>query len=236
MFTSKDGPLFILGAAPTTKVEVQDFFNENNPFAKLLKEPPYLRYMGWNMLTFDHPKIIDGQAWEVRNGDRKTFRFYRDGSLVAVVYADNSFLGWGQTDEEFQNNPKLNPLAVIEYVYEFVELYRNILENIEGVGGIRFELSIKNSKVGDKNLYIIPRKLDDPFPFVHGLSGKLNNDFGAQVFTDFQTSNKDSSKFVSFKILEELFARFSLPSNEIPYTKIDDVGRRYVDIVSFPES
>ncbi len=236
MSINKNEPLFILGAAPTLRVEISDFFSENNPYAKLLKDPPYLRYMGWNMLTLDHPKIIDGQAWEVRNGDRKTFRFYRDGSLVAVVYADNSFIGWGQSDEDFQNNPKLNPLAVIEYVYEFVELYRNMLNNLDGVKEVRFDLSIRNSNVGGKNLYIVPRKLDDPFPLVYGTSGTLTKDFEAQVFTEFQVDNKDSSKYVAFKILEELFGRFGIPSDKIPYTNVDEVNRRYVDISSFPKS
>src|SRR3990167_11236501 len=228
MSTNNNAPLFILGAAPASRVEIPDFFSEENPYAKLLKDPPYLRYMGWNMLTLDHPKIIDGQAWEVRNGDRKTFRFYRDGSFVAVVYADNSFLGWGQSDVDFQNNPKLNPLAVIEYVYEFVELYRNMFNNFQGTKEVRFDLSIKNSKVGDKELCLVPRKLDDPFPLAHGTSGTLSKDFEAQVFTDFQADNKDTSKFVAFKILEELFGRFGIPSDKIPYTKLDKANRRYV--------
>lgn len=236
MFTSDKGPLFILGAAPTTKVEIPDFFNENNPYAKLLKDPPYLRYMGWNMLTLDHPKIIDGQAWEVRNGDRKTFRFYRNGSFVAVVYADNSFLGWGQNDADFHNNPKLNPLALVEYVYEFVELYRNILSNFDGKKEVRIDLSIVNSKVGEKELYIVPRQLDDPFPLAHGTVGKLSKDFDAQVYTTFQVDDKDSSKFVALKILDELFGRFGIPSDKIPYTKVDEVGRRYVNIGGFPKS
>lgn len=236
MSTDIKSPLFILGAAPTSKITISNFFAEENEFVKLLEKPPYIRYMGWNMLTLDHPKIVDGQAWEVRNGDRKTFRFYRDASLVAVVYADNSFLGWGQSDEDFQNSPKLNVLAVIEYVYEFVELYRNMLINFEGVKEVRFNIAIKNSKVGDKNLYIVPRHLDDPFPTVHGTTGTLSKDFEAQIPTDFQADNKDSSKFVAFKILEELFGRFGISSDKIPYTNIDDVNRRYVDISSFPKN
>src|SRR3989344_5863291 len=235
MSTNNNAPLFILGAAPASRVEIPDFFSEENPYAKLLKDPPYLRYMGWNMLTLDHPKIIDGQSWEVRNGDRKTIRFYRDGSLVSVVYADNSFLGWGQSDEDFSNNPKLNPLAVIEYVYEFVELYRNMLNNFVGVKQIRFDISVKNSQIGGKSLYVVPHKLDDPFPFVHNDSGALSKDFEAQVTTAMQADNKDSSKFVAFMVLAELFARFGIPSDKIPYTKVDDVNRRYIDIESFPK-
>lgn len=231
-----NAPLFILSAAPTSRVEIPDFFSEDNPYAKLLKDPPYLRYMGWNMLTLDHPKIIDGQAWEVRNGDRKTFRFYRDGSFVAVVYADNSFLGWGQSDEDFQGNPRLNSLAVIEYVYEFVELYRNMLSNLDNAREIRFDVSIKNSKVGDKHLYAVAQKINDPFYGLMGETGELKKDFEAQIFVNFQIDNKDSSKFVAFKILEDLFSRFSIPSNKIPYTSVDAANRRYIDVSTFPNN
>lgn len=236
MSTSNKSPLFILAAVPTTRVKIPNFFSESNPYATLLKDPPYLRYMGWNMLTLDRPRIINGQAWEVRNGDRKTFRFYRDGSLVAIVYSDNTFLGWGQSDVDFHNNPRLNPLAVIEYVYEFVELYRNMLNNFDDVKEIRFELSIKNSKVGDKYLYIIPRKLDDPFPLVHGGPGTLKKDFEASVVAEAEADNINSSKFVAFEVLAELFGRFGVPSDKIPYTSVDKDNRRFVDIDSFPKN
>ena len=235
MSTNKS-PLFILAAAPTSKVEMADFFSENNPYAKLMKDPPYLRYMGWNMLTLDRPKLVDGQAWEVRNGDRKTFRFYRDGSFVAVVYADNTFLGWGQSEEDFSNNPRLNTLAVIEYVYEFVELYRNIINNLKGVNEVRFDISIRNSKIGDKHLFAVAQKINDPFYGLMGETGELSKDFDAQISTSIQADNKDSSKFVAFKILEELFGRFGIPSDKIPYTKVDDASRRFVDTASFPNS
>lgn len=236
MSTNIKSPLFILGAAPTSKVSIPNFFAEENEFVKLLEKPPYVRYMGWNMLTLDHPKIVDGQAWEVRNGDRKTIRLYRDGSFVAVTYADNSFLGWGQSDEDFQNNPRLNTLAVIEYVYEFVELYRNILSNFDSVKEVRFDVAIKNSKIGDKKLFAVAQKINDPFYGLMGETGELQKDFEAQVLTDFQIDNKDSSKFVAFKILEELFGRFGIPSDKIPYTNMDDANRRYVDIDSFPKN
>lgn len=236
MSTNNKSPLFILGAAPTSRVEISDFLNENSPYAKVLKDPPYLRYMGWNMLTLDRPKIVDGQAWEVRNGDRKTIRFYRDGSLVAVVYADNTFLGWGQSDEGFQNNPRINSLALVEYVYEFVEVYRNMLINFDSVKKIRFDISIKNSRVGDKQLYAVAQKINNPFYGLLGETGSLTKDFEAQVFTKMQADNKDSSKYVAFKILAEIFGRFSIPSDKIPYTNVDEVNRRFVDIDSFPKN
>jgi hypothetical protein len=228
-------PMLILAAAPTTIIEDSDFFSEDNKYIKFLKDPPYLRYLGWNMLTLDQPKIIDGRAWEVKNGDRKTIRYYRDGTFLAKVYADNSFLGWGQSDEEFQNNPRINPLALIEYVYEFVELYRNILVTFDYRKEIRFVIEIKNSTVGNKQIYIMPRRVNDPFYALIGESGELKSDFTAEITTEFQLDNRDSSKYISFKIISELFGRFGISSDKIPYCNFDEVNRRYIDIDSFPK-
>ena len=102
-------PLIVLGTEIKERFTLDNFFNEeNNPLYDLLKDPPHLRYSGWNLLTLDRPRIKDGKCWEVKNGDRKTVRIYRDGSLVAVAYADDSFLGWGSNHEDFLKFPQLN--------------------------------------------------------------------------------------------------------------------------------
>src|SRR3990172_2392837 len=108
-------PKFVLAAEPKEELLLPDFFSEENVFYKILKDPPgYLRYTGWNLLTLDKPRIREGKYWEVTNGERKKIRLFKDGSLVAVAYADNSFLGWGQDDKAFHNSPRINTVALIE--------------------------------------------------------------------------------------------------------------------------
>ncbi len=236
MSTNIKSPLFILGAAPRSKIEIPEFFREDNPFVKLLKDPPHLRYMGWNMLTLDHPKIVDGQCWEVRNGDRKTIRLYRDGSFVAIAYADSTFLGWGQSEDEFFKHPRLNTLAVIEYVYEFVELYRNILEHIPNTAEIRFEIGIKNTKVGNESLFLIPQKIEDPFYFAAFNGGTISEDFSETVIEPVTNEIYYESRRVAYRILSELFSKFSIASDKIPYTNSDEQGKKFIDISQFPKS
>lgn len=230
MSTNIKSPLFILGAAPSTKVEIPDFFRQDSNLFRLLKDPPYLRYMGWNMLTLDQPKIIDGQCWEVRNGDRKTIRLYRDGSFVAITYADNTFLGWGQSDEDFLKHPRLNTLAVIEYVYEFIELYRNMLMHIPQVRGIKFDVGIKNSKVNNQSMFLIPRKISDPFYSASFDIGTISEDFDTTITSPTKADNQYESKYIAYKILSEVFNRFRISSDKMPYTKKDDKGDNYIDI------
>lgn len=230
MSTNIKSPLFILGVAPSNRVEIPNFFQEDSVFFKLLKEPPYLRYMGWNMLTLDQPKIIDGQCWEVRNGDRKTIRLYRDGSFVAITYADNTFLGWGQSDEDFLKHPRLNTLAVIEYVYEFVELYKNILIHMPQVKVIRFDIRIKNSKVDNQSMFLIPRKINDPFYSASFDGGTISGDFDTTIISPTEADNQYESKYIAYKILSEVFNRFGIASDKIPYTKKDNEGISYIDV------
>jgi hypothetical protein len=236
MSTSIKSPLFILGAAPSNKVEIPNFFQEDSSFYKLLEKPPYLRYMGWNLLTLDHPKIVDGQCWEVRNGDRKTIRLYRDGSFVAVAYADNTFLGWGQSEEDFLKHPRLNTLAIIEYVYEFVELYKNLLQNIPMSKEIRMDVSIKNSKVNEQFLFLIPQKIDNPFYFAAFDGGTISGDFTATVVIQRNGETQYETKYVAYKILSEVFTRFGIAADKIPYTDVDDQGMRFIDTKQFPRS
>jgi len=210
-------PLIILAATPLEKVSADNFFSEDSNFFRLMKDPPYLRYMGWNMLTLDYPKIIDGLYWEVKNGDRKTARLYKDGSFVTFAYADNSFLGWGKSDEDFAKFPKLNTLALIEYVYEFTELYRNFLTQFEGVRQVRFKIGIKNSLVGDKPLYLTPTKVNDFLYSFENNPGELKKDFLSEITIDIDKGNVYDSERVAFQLLSEIFVRFNISSDKIPY-------------------
>lgn len=220
-----------MGAEPDKQIALDNFFNESdNPLYNLLKNPPYLRYSGWNLLTLDWPKIKDGKCWEVKNGDRKTIRIYRDGSLVAIAYANDSFLGWGSSHEDFLKFPQLNSLAVIEYIYEFVELYKKMLEHIPHVKKIKFKVGIKNAdKWGGKKLYLKPKEVTDLWyksDFDNTSVSPVTNDF----YEGIETDSSYDSKYVAYKLVAEFFVHFGIPPDKIPYTKKDDKGVGYINI------
>lgn len=224
-------PLIVMGVEPVNKITIENFFNEeNNILYDLLRNPPYLRYSGWNLLTLDWPKIKDGKCWEVKNGDRKTVRIYRDGSLVAIAYADDSFLGWGSNHEDFLKFPQLNSLAVIEYIYEFVELYKKMLEHIPQIKQISFKVGIKNAdKWEGKKLYLKPKEVTDLW-----YKADFDNDSTTPLTTDFYEEvrvNVDyDSKYVAYRLVSEFFVHFGIPPDKIPYTKKDDKGIGFVNI------
>lgn len=227
-------PLIVLGAEPLEKVNLDNFFaEENNPLFNLLKNPPYLRYSGWNLLTLDWPKIRDGKSWEVKNGDRKTVRLYKDGSLIAIAYADDSFLGWGRDHDKFLLFPQLNSLAVIEYIYEFVELYRKLLENFPTLKKVRLEIGLRNvDKWEGKKLCLNPvevtalfyyseRNPTDRSPLTKDFLEKLDVDIAKDIY---------DSRYIAFKLVSEFFLQFGISPDKIPYTKKDSDGIGYIDI------
>jgi hypothetical protein len=227
-------PLIVMGVEPNEKITLENFFSEEkNPLYDLLKNPPYLRYSGWNLLTLDWPKIRDGKCWEVKNGDRKTIRIYRDGSLVAIAYADDSFLGWGRSHEDFLQFPQLNSLAVVEYVYEFVELYRKMLEHLPKTRNVKFKVGIKNADVWEgKKLYLKPYEVLALWYRIEHDDGSLvpvTKDFYESVDVN-MTDTAYDSKYVAYQLVLEFFVHFGISPDKIPYTKKDSIGKGYVDI------
>lgn len=227
-------PLIVLGVEPSEKINLDNFFaEENNQLYGLLKDPPYLRYSGWNLLTLDWPKIKDGTNWEVKNGDRKTIRLYRDGSLIAIAYADDSFLGWGQDHDKFLQFPQLNSLAVVEYIYEFVELYKKMLSHYPKLKKIKFKVGVKNADIWEgKKLYLRPYEVGAlfySFDFDDSSMTAVNKDFYESVEVAISDDFYDS-KYVAYRLVSEFFIHFGISPDKIPYTKKDDKGIGYIDI------
>ncbi|MHB1376041.1 MAG: hypothetical protein ACYCXB_01250 [Candidatus Humimicrobiaceae bacterium] len=227
-------PLIIMGAEPSNKITPDNFFVlGNNPLYNLLKNPPYLRYSGWNLLTLDLPKISDGKCWEVKNGDRKTIRLYRDGSLIAIAYADDSFLGWGQDHNAFLRFPLLNSLAIIEYTYEFVELYKNLLENLPKSKKVKFKVGIKNANSREaQKLYLKPYEVtafEYRLDYNDSSLTPVTSDF-YEIVDVFISDEIYNSRYIAFQLVSVFFLHFNIPIDKIPYTKKDDKGIGYVDI------
>lgn len=222
-----DNPTLILAVSPEKPTRIQDFFSEQSGAFKVLKDPPSYRYMGWNMLTLDYPKIKGGKAWEVKNGDRKTIRIYEDGTLLAVCPADNSFLGWGKDFDEFAETPNLNTLAVIEYIYEFVRLYKGIIQQTQApIQSVTFRISLRNVTLPNgKTLSLIPLRVSD-----FGYSLKMDMSFIERDFDeDVEINMEEDERYIAYKLLYRFFIQFGISPDKIPYTSKDEKGKFYID-------
>lgn len=217
-----DKSFYILTARLQNPISIPNFFaDQGNPAYDLLVNPPYLRKYGWNLITLDTPRIIKGECWEVKNGDRKVLRLYKDGSIVTRFAADGSFLGWGRTDNAETSNipesvPVINALALLEVTYEFVSFYAMFLEKINVGINPCINVKLSNMAVGQSRLF---RVSVTPGDAIWDLKNKSHvareNSFEKELWSS--TSELNSEGRLSFRIVEEIFNWFGIPSNNIPY-------------------
>src|SRR5260370_39723392 len=95
-----DGPTFLYSMTPSDRTSYQRFF-ELGRIKTVLENPGQLRPSGWELITRDPARIIDGKYVEVISGERKRIPLSDDGSLFVGVAADEAFLGWGQNTQNF---------------------------------------------------------------------------------------------------------------------------------------
>lgn len=224
-------PKFTLAAQPTNKFDLENFFNESpeNFFFEKLKNPPHLRYTGWNLLTLDYPKIKNGTFWEVKNGERKTIRLYRDGALVAIGDANEEFLGWGSDKDKYIEYPKLLALALIEYVFEFVRLYKECLSKCPPINQVIFKFGFKNVDTWEgKRLILKPSRAGEFLLDDWSGDGTERNLIARDITREITVSVTDNgydSEQVAYQILSEIFAVFGISPEKIPYMKDSALGK-----------
>jgi hypothetical protein len=224
-------PSLVLAAAPGKGIHVPDsFYDSDGTFFNILKNPPTLRNAGWNLRTHETPKLRDGEFWEVRNGNRKIERLYSDGSLVVTGSIDQDFLGWRQHPTPVY----LHSLGVIEFVYEFTELYRTVLlalrENRITMNACRFKVGLRDLEIIPETLKLRPYQVHTwGFAGSPGETFELHKDFMKEVQLEISDQIYDPRQ-VGYKLALVIFLQFGVPSNAVPYTSIDETGNKVIDI------
>lgn len=124
-----------------------------------LEHPPSLRRNGWDMGTYDQAKIQRGEFIRVANGDRIAIDLYRDGTFIFATTADSNFLAWGRESESL----KINPLALVEVIYSFVDFYRLVLGDfVSPPERITFRIDLQNMHLDGATNYLVPHSLKSP--------------------------------------------------------------------------
>jgi len=187
-----------------------------------LERPGNLRYAGWDLETLDTPKIIEGKFIQVCNGDRKTIRLYRDGTLLFA--ADQGFWFWPKIDEK-----RLNCLAIIESVYNFVNFYKDVLSDfIPPESSAFFKFGIFNYHQDGKKAFLCAGSLKSiSFQFANNPHFAPKNEHVSQAFL-FNFSELPVAA-IAYELVKEIYLWFGILEEGIPYTKIED-GRKIIDI------
>lgn len=217
-------PFLIIITEPQPAPMLERFFHrDDNQIVDLLEKPHCLRRMGWNMSTLDDAHISEGKYWEVKNSDRKTHKLYRTGIFATSAQLDADFLGHGMSQADFAQRPTVNPLALVEYVYEYCRLYTEILNvgNPNYAGELNITIAIVGSQTYGK-LQLSTGHVHDPFMHMSNYTAEIKKDFEGIVKVPI-TSNSDlDPKKIAFEVLSFLYESVNVSPNDIPYTNSKD--------------
>lgn len=212
----------ILTCYPDIPTKLQTLFSSKPGSLKsILESPPKIREHGFGLRHFERAKIINGKFCRVTGATWKAIDLYKDGVLLAALEADEKFLCWGMKDLIF------NPVALIESIYNFVELYECVINDMtEKPKKICFKIDLRNLHLNGKKNRLFGGGLYNGFG--NGFEPPDNN-WSAALEVDLE--DYDLSK-VAFNITEEIYSYFGIvDTEEIPYTK-ETNGTKGIDIES----
>ncbi len=205
----------------TTQVDkiFDDIYGRNTP-ADILRNPNKLRNMGWDLETQTDIIITEAKALETQVSDILKIRLLKNGTFIALCLCDYSFIGHS-TPEEFEAFPKINQLALIEYIYNFVATYSKLIEFLKPLPkSYYFTVGLKNFIFNEKRISLLPKTVKD-------LDFKLNRpEYAKQAPKDCYETEIESIKLtndnigkISFRLVEGIYHWFGYQSRDVPYSK-----------------
>lgn len=213
----------IISAYCITSASLKTLFSsEPQSIKSKLENPPYSRSNGFNLRTLDTAKIHNGEFCRVMNGDRKILDLYKDGSFIYALKGDEDFLCWAM------QGLKINPVVLIESIYDFVLFYQLILEDMDKKPkNIIFRVDFHNFHLNDKKNYLVPygvksieHLFDDELKFAS------KNDWNESI--QMELNGYDIAS-ISYKLVEKIYVYFGHVIEKIPFTKKTN-GEQIIDI------
>ena len=216
----KNRPSLLLSAVFLPEVKVKNIFSHkegSKNVIELLEQPPVFRQYGWDLQTLDRARPVLGDFLEVKNGERKTIRVYRNGQVIAAGLADEEFLGWAMEKFNVEGENSINGMAVAEFISNFCVFVNEILGFLDSKpSSIMFYLRINNpsnKKLTFRSLvgqWHIPDKKGADVRFVKKEQ---------QIGYDLDNKTQFNPAGTSAKIWAEYCYVFGFREEEIPYLK-----------------
>jgi hypothetical protein len=222
-------PVFAFAAQPQGRCVVPDLFADG-PVRALLENPGALRRSGWDLQTQERAQIVKGERLEIALRSYKVIRLYADGTLFARVPGGADFLGWAATSSPsrpFWERPRLNPVSLSEFVYNFVDLYRRLTSHYVPVPqASTIRVSIRQAIVNGTALYLNPgglraaaRELDFEW------SRKLAPEPSAELNVGIEHTQLRAPEIAALSVVEAIYQWFGAEPADIPYVRASDHGR-----------
>ena len=217
-------PFLFLAAAPTAPASIPTLTRREG-VRQLIESPPVTRHDGWNLVTLDQARLVAGERLTLANGTRKHLDLYADGTFIAFG-AFSNFLGWRGDGAGFAVRPKINSLALAEYVYDFVGVYDAILAFVEPrPPTLRFALGIRHAHFDeDKRLYLLPGPINglaytaaDEDDRAYAPATTFEHGFDADVAAESELGRGS----IALDLVRPLYNWFGLTDDQVPYTNAE---------------
>jgi hypothetical protein len=221
-------PVFVYSMTPRVRTSYKHFF-ELAPLKALLENPGQLRGSGWDLLTYDKARIVKGEYLELTSADRKRIQVYEDGSVLVRVAGDEDFMSWGQNTKNFDEAPRLNTLALIEFTFNFCKLCSGLVHYMEPEPSeVDLKVEVRNAFFGESKLFLIPHPVSSrAFAFTDDrhVAPESSGTRKLQVSTEQLKSRPD---IVAFLLVRQIFYWFGVNTETIPYTSTAN-GATFID-------
>ena len=226
-------PVYILSALPSEDAKINNFFSSDEESVKhLLENPGGLRGMGWDLQTLSQAKLIKGDYFEILNGERKKIHLYENGVLILMADANQDFLGWGRDPEKFKESPRLNPVAIIEVTYNFINFYKKLFSYFKNTPTkIKLVARIKNTKLDNNNkLYLNPYSIGTyAWMFDDERCFAPDEEMQKEIECDASDLLKNPEKY-TYLLIEKLYTWFGMTIDKIPLVTSDDEQNKIIDV------
>ena len=148
---------------------------------------------------------------------------YRNGTMIFAGQGDHQFLAWHDAEKQ-----KINPVALVEILYEFFAFYNLVLDDLERKPtGVTVRFNLKNLHQGGVKTGLAPYAAD-AFSPLFGHEIKEAPDDAMKIQKWFPTEGYDSTVF-AYEMAKEIYLWFGLEEDKIPYVK-EENGKKFIDI------
>jgi len=224
----KDSVSYVLASYPDTNIEILGLFeSRNSDIVKLIDQPPEIRSYGFDISTEERSKIVNGEFRRSVLKSYKLLEVWRDGAIVLVADGDEGFLCWGNYDK--RKFLRINTIALIESVYLFSFFVKKVFE----VGGapecnVQMGLQIKN--IPQERKYGLPRAKPGSLSWQFDLDREIAWTSERNLSVSHTWAWKNTSpENAAYKLVRELYAKFGLEHEFIPYVK-EQNSEKVIDV------
>jgi len=194
--------------------------------SRLLEEPPSFRHAGFDLRMSGRAELRESSYLEVTAGEWKAIRLYQDGSLLARVAADSSFLGWGSSEDAFIHQPRLNPVAVVEIHAAFVTLLAEVLTHFSAMPAeVDFRLELHDPFI-DGNRLFLTKWYERGIQHVHNPERyRVQAADPSAQHTVLIKRLRQHPLVVAYDLVARFYSFFDMPADKIPFVTDTDAGK-----------